>query len=68
MRLIDFISRHGDEHCATLFNVKVRTVASWRRGERIPRTRQAQYIVTITKGVVQFNDIYLPVMRQRKAA
>lgn len=68
MRLTDYISQHGDDHCAILFNVKPRTVASWRRRERHPRTQQAHYIVHITKGVVQWHDIYLPVSAHAKAA
>lgn len=57
--LPEFIRRHGDAHCAALFDVKVRTVASWRRGENFPRARKAREIVDRTNGQVGMEDIYV---------
>lgn len=59
MRLSDFIRQHGDTHCAALFSVKERTVASWRRGENFPRAAKAREIVEITGGVVSLAGIFM---------
>jgi hypothetical protein len=56
--LAEFIRKHGDAHCATLFGVKERTVASWRRGENFPRTAKAPQIVERTGGAVTIEGIY----------
>lgn len=65
--LSGFIAEIGDEAAAALFDVKLRTVASWRRGERFPRRDQALRIVDRSKshphGPVTFAGIY-----QREAA
>lgn len=62
MLLTDFIELVGDEAAAELFDAKVRTVASWRRGERVPRPAQAIYIAEKTKGLrksrVTFRECY----------
>ena len=58
MELKKYIQVNGDEKCAQLFNVKPRTVASWRRGERYPRPEQANLIVTATNGEVTMTGIY----------
>ena len=58
MELKQYIQENGDNKCAELFNVKPRTVASWRRGERHPRPEQANQIVSATNGVVTMNGIY----------
>lgn len=56
MKLIDYIKETGDAKCAKLFGVKVRTVRSWRLGERFPRPAQAQVIVK--KSPVTHEGIY----------
>lgn len=58
MKLSSYIEKHGDHECSIMFNVKVRTVASWRRGERFPRVDQARLIVDVTGGDVSFSDIF----------
>lgn len=58
MELKKYIQKQGDDKCAQLFNVKPRTVASWRRGERYPRPDQANLIVEATKGEVTLAGIY----------
>lgn len=59
MKLKAYIEWKGDEFCAELFGVKLRTIGSWRRGERIPRPHLANEIVRLTKGKVQLEDIYV---------
>lgn len=58
MELKQYIQEKGDDVCATLFKVKPRTAASWRRGERMPRPEQANQIVQVTEGLVTMNGIY----------
>jgi len=58
MKLREYIEMIGDEEAARLFSVKPRTAASWRRGERYPRPKQAAVIVEKTKGRVTYADIY----------
>lgn len=57
-----FIDEIGDERAAELFGVKVRTVAGWRRGERIPRPKRALQIIAATNrhpaGPVGWDGIY----------
>lgn len=56
--LPEFIRKHGDAHCAGLFRVKERTVASWRRGENYPRAAKSREIVERTGGKVSMEGIY----------
>lgn len=58
MDLPTFIEAHGDEAAAALFGAKVRTVASWRRGERWPHPNMARKIEKLTKGKVSFSEIF----------
>lgn len=58
MTLQEFIRQHGDAEAARLFGVRVRTVASWRRGERYPRVEQAQNIVLASKGTITLDGIF----------
>jgi hypothetical protein len=58
MELKNYIELLGDEVAAQLFEVKPRTTASWRRGERLPRPSQALVIVERTNGKVSLKDIY----------
>lgn len=58
MTLPKYITKHGDEKCAALFGVKVRTVASWRRCENFPMRRKAIEIVSLTNNVVTIAGIY----------
>jgi hypothetical protein len=58
MGFVEFIRLHGDEACAVRWGVQTRTVASWRRHERMPRPAQARRIVSETAGMVSMQDIY----------
>ena len=58
MKLRDYIQEHGDGRCAELFGVEVRTIESWRRGEREPRTTKAVEIAKKTDGAVSFVECY----------
>ena len=60
MHLREYIRTHGDEAAARLFEVKVRTAASWRRGERKPRHAQADRIIIVMLGCMTYADIYGP--------
>lgn len=66
MRLPDYIKLIGDAKAASLWGVKERTVASWRRGERVPRREQAAKIVTSSP--VSYADIYGPTTVTDEAA
>lgn len=52
---IDFV---GNEIAAKLFNVKIRTIVSWKRGDRSPRLEKAKEIIKATKGKVTMEGIY----------
>ena len=56
MTLKQYIQKHGDEFCADLFNVKTRTVKSWRLGQRYPYRKKAHEIISKTK--LTLTDIY----------
>lgn len=58
MKLDQFIEEIGDEAAAKLFDVKPRTVASWRRGERKPRPDKAIEIVKTLRGKIPLEGIY----------
>ena len=65
MSLSAYIEKIGDAKAAKLFGVKIRTVASWRRGERIPQPKRAAIIVRASRGVITLEDIF---MRGKRAA
>lgn len=48
---------------ADLLSEKRRTVDSWRRFENPPSFRAALNIITVSRGVVDFNGIYNPFWR-----
>lgn len=56
--LKDFLCELGDEAASELLDVAPRTVASWRRGERLPRPAQAARIVRVSNGRVDYAGIY----------
>lgn len=56
MTLKQYITKHGDEKCATLFDVKPRTAKSWRLGQRFPSREKALEITQKTK--LKLIDIY----------
>lgn len=68
MTLIEYIRKHGDSRCAELFEVKQRTVASWRRGENFPRAKKAREIIDRTDGQVSMDDIYRQASPEQAAA
>ena len=57
--LPEFIADVGDEASAELFGVKLRTIQSWRRRERIPRPDQAQAMVLVAGGRLSLESIYV---------
>lgn len=68
MDLPAYIEQLGDEEAAKRFNVPIRTVASWRRGERKPRPKQAEKIISDSGGKVTFEGIYASIRDSRTAA
>lgn len=64
MRLNEYIEQVGDEAFARQFRIKLRTVKSWRLGDRRPRAEQARRIVAKTP--VTYEGIYGP-MQSRAA-
>jgi hypothetical protein len=60
MTLKEFIEEIGDGRASELLDVPVRTVAAWRRGERLPRPAQAAKIVRAARGKVDYSGIYAP--------
>lgn len=60
MTLPEYIADLGDEAAAQLFDVRVRTVQSWRRRERYPRPEQAERIVRLSNGKVNYEGVYAP--------
>jgi uncharacterized protein YjcR len=48
--LQQFIEELGDDKAAEVLGVKVRTVASWRRGERWPRSRAISALIERSGG------------------
>jgi hypothetical protein len=59
-----FIAAIGDPAAAELFDVKLRTVQSWRRRERHPRAEQAARIVELSGGEVDYAGIFAPEPRE----
>lgn len=57
--LPEFIAALGDAAAAELFGVPERTVASWRRRERIPRPALARRIIDAASGELDMDSIYL---------
>lgn len=51
-------SFESDKQAGLVLGVKERTVASWRRGERIPRPKQADRLVE--SGLISYEEIYRP--------
>lgn len=58
MRLNEYLSSRGDDVVAGLVGVTVRTVASWRYGERIPRPHHARKLVETSDGCLTLADVY----------
>lgn len=52
---------------AELLGEKRRTVDSWRRFENPPSFRAALNIIRVSKGLVDFNGIYVPYVRALEA-
>lgn len=50
LSLVDFIHALGDEQAAAVLGVKPRTVQSWRRAERMPRTRDIPLLIERSGG------------------
>lgn len=53
-----YLTELGDDEASTRYKTKPRTVASWRRGERVPRPEKARLIVRIEQGKISLSDIY----------
>lgn len=58
MTLQSFIRKVGDQQASELFGVSERTAASWRRGERFPRTEKAHEIVKASNNEISFSECY----------
>ena len=58
VNLDTYIKQLGDVEAASLFCVKLRTIESWRRGERFPRREKALSIQDLTLGAVSFAECY----------
>lgn len=58
MTLTDYIAERGDACCAELFAVRLRTVRSWRYGERCPSPAAAAQIERLTGGEVTFAECF----------
>jgi len=56
MKLAEYIAKIGDQAAARRFKVKLRTAASWRRGERLPSPDNARHIVACSP--VTYKGIY----------
>jgi hypothetical protein len=56
--LKEFIEEIGDERCAAICGVKVRTASSWRRGERSPRPPMARRLVAASGGKLSLEKLY----------
>lgn len=65
MDLSTYIEQIGDERAAKLFDVSVRTAASWRRRERKPRPKQVPKIIKATKGELSYESIYATPVRSQ---
>lgn len=56
--LAEFISELGDAEFSRRLKTPIRTVQSWRRRERLPRPAQAQEIIELAAGRLDFESIY----------
>ena len=61
LSLVDFINALGDEKAATMFGVKPRTIQSWRRAERMPRTRDIPLLIERSGGRLTHASFFAPV-------
>lgn len=68
MTLQEFIARKGDAVIAQQLGAKPRTVASWRRGERLPRPHQARRLVELSEGALSLDAVYAPLVDERVGA
>jgi hypothetical protein len=58
MNLQTFLEELGDEQAALLFGEKIRTVASWRRGERCPARKKIPGLVQKSRGRLTYDDLF----------
>jgi hypothetical protein len=58
--LPEFIAELGDDEISSRMRTPVRTVQSWRRRERRPRPAQAEELIRISEGRLNFDSIYGP--------
>ena len=59
--LPEFIAEIGDVEISQQLKTPLRTVQSWRRRERRPRPAQAQELIRISNGRLDFDSIYAAV-------
>lgn len=59
LTLCQYIVEVGDQAAVKAFGVKLRTVQSWRRGERVPRPSQVPRIIAGSGGRVGPSGIYV---------
>lgn len=63
MHIIEWIeSVGGPEKAAIILKETKRTVDSWIYGERLPKPQTACKIIKMTKGVLDYNKIYSPLV------
>lgn len=71
MNILDWISEQGGvAKAAEKLKEETRTVKSWMYGEKLPKPLTAARIVKMTKGLVDYNGIYAPLiakMAEREA-
>ncbi|APU01217.1 hypothetical protein [Aeromonas phage 32] len=63
MDIMKFIEQAGGPaKAAVLFRETPRTVASWYNGERLPKPMVVCKIVKLTKGELDYNRVYAPII------
>ena len=58
MNLAEYIKDQGDQQVADNLEVSVRTVASWRRGERFPSSLAIRQLVKGSGGRLTYAEVY----------
>ena len=69
MRLKKWIksNNHNYRSFATLIGTSHRNVEMWARGQRLPRSKEAEKIFTITNNEVTGTDLYEEQIQRQKA-
>ncbi|MGL5484548.1 MAG: hypothetical protein ACRDC7_21900, partial [Aeromonas veronii] len=60
------IDEHGGPaQAAEVIKENARTVWSWYRGEKLPKPATAQKLIRLSKGALDFNRIYAPLLAKQ---